>query len=278
MKYLYILSCLLLFIFPLNAQQDTVFASNTETTETLSPTVLTAARNEVFKMQDPCRFLLKFNLISVIPTLLTEIKTYNARSGINGNDEQAIHLSGEIQIKPFLFYRCRIANATSYQTGATITDNDWFSSFTARIEPRWYYGMAKKVKNGTQANNLSGNYLSVEYAYTRYRKLLPEARSTILLNWGAQRRLFNRGYFDLGFGAGMAFTKSSPFSRGGRAFFARPRAAIGLAAALTRSRTKVLALIAMCCDVFCGRAQDVESLTCLIWSIFIRTTDGALLH
>lgn len=205
MKNIYLLPCLLLLTCTLPAQTDTVFISNSESSEALTPAVFTDARNEVFKMQDPCRFLLKLNLASLL-------------------GPQELHLSGEYKLHP----------AFSIDAGVQAIvrdDGDWMTSWTVRAEPRWYYGMSKKVKNGTQADNLSGNYLSLEYAYTRYRNKTQGNRNTLLLNWGVQRRLFNRGYFDLGFGAGMATVSSGPFNRGGRVFFARPRAAIGLAVA-----------------------------------------------
>lgn len=200
MKNIYLLPCLLLLACTLSAQNDTVFISRSESSEALTPAVLTDARNEVFKMQDPCRFLLKF-------------------LGL-----QELDLSGEYKLHPALSINAGV-QAVVWE------DSDWLTSWTVRAEPRWYYGMSKKVKNGAQANNLSGNYLSLEYGYTHFRNKGLGNRNTLLLNWGVQRRLFNRGYFDLGFGVGMGTVSSGPFNRGGRVFFARPRTAIGLAMA-----------------------------------------------
>jgi hypothetical protein len=228
MNKIYLLSCLLLLAGALRAQKDTVFVSHSESSETLTPTVLTDARNEVFKMQDPCRFLLKLNLAPLLPVQSREITTYNGIFEDNTWDVQGLDLSGEFKLTPSLSIDAGVQ--------ATLRSQDnWFTSITARIEPRWYYGMARKIKNGKQADNLSGNYLSVEYAYSRYRNKSIGSRNSLLINWGAQRRLFNGGYFDLGFGAGVGTVASNQFSRGGRVFFARPRAAIGLAMASPRS-------------------------------------------
>jgi hypothetical protein len=228
MKKIYLLPCLLLLACALPAQTDTVFISNSESNEAQTPAVFTDARNEVFKMQDPCRFLLKLNLADMLPVRALDINTYDGIFEENTWDVQAIHLSGEF----------KLSSSLSIDAGvqATLRNRDnWFTSMTARIEPRWYYSMSKKIKNGIQANNLSGNYLSLEYAHSRHNNKIVGNRNSLLINWGAQRRLFNWGYFDLGFGAGMATVASGPFNRGGPVFFARPRAAIGLALARPRS-------------------------------------------
>ena len=115
MKNIYLLPCLLLLTCTLPAQTDTVFISNSESSEDLTPAVFTDARNEVFKMQDPCRFLLKLNLASLL-------------------GPQELDLSGEYKLHP----------AFSIDAGVQAIvrdDGDWMTSWTVRAEPRWYYGM-----------------------------------------------------------------------------------------------------------------------------------------
>lgn len=228
MNKIYLLSCLLLLAGALRAQKDTVFVSHSESREVLSPSAITDARDEVFKMQEPCRFLLKLNLATLLPLQTRDAAIYRGVFLEDAWKVQGLEWSGEFKLRPSLSIDAGLQTTLRNQ-------GNWFTSLTARIEPRWYYGMSRKIKKGTQADNLSGNYLSVEYAHTWYKSATQSDLNSLLINWGAQRRLFNRGYFDLGFGAGMAWFPSSPFSRGGRILYARPRLAVGLALARRQS-------------------------------------------
>ena len=228
MRKFYLLPCALLLAGALRAQKDTVFVSHSESTGVLSPSAITDARDEVFKIQEPCRFLLKLNLATLLPLQTRDGAIYRGIFSENSWDVQRLELSGEFKLRPSLSVDAGIQTTLRNQ-------GNWLTSLTARVEPRWYYGMSRKIKKGTQADNLSGNYLSVEFAHTRYKSVTQGNVNSLLINWGAQRRLFNMGYFDLGFGAGMAWISNGPFSRGGRILYARPRAAVGLALARRQS-------------------------------------------
>jgi hypothetical protein len=111
--------------------------------------------------------------------------------------------------------------------GSTFLTRNMYSSFSwvASIEPRWYLGMAEKVRKKQAANNLSGNYIGVRlstfitpsgWANTAIeQKTLPDSLITaatqsrlmgyrLELNYGIQRRLFKRGYVTFSFGGGVA--------------------------------------------------------------------------
>lgn len=82
------------------------------------------------------------------------------------------------------------------------------------LEPRFYYNQKKRIANGKSANNLSGNYFTVETSlnyfnqefYTIYSNSPGSVNTTRTLEginarfapkWGMQRRLFKNGFFDL---------------------------------------------------------------------------------
>ena len=99
--------------------------------------------------------------------------------------------------------------------------NSYFASgYNANltVEPRYYYNMKKRVATGKSANNLSGNYFSLNtnssysnelyavpilgisdstsyFSSTRVRASV----YTIEPRWGIQRRLFKNGFLDLSF-------------------------------------------------------------------------------
>jgi hypothetical protein len=79
------------------------------------------------------------------------------------------------------------------------------------IEPRYYYNMKKRVVSGKSANNLSGNYFSINvkgsyaranYTGVNFDSIVSEKAefdgSTFVIEprWGIQRRLFKNGFLD----------------------------------------------------------------------------------
>lgn len=228
MKKIYLLTCFFWIAYQGVAQNDTIYVSSTESNEPVSPAAFIDARDEVFRMQTPCRYLFKFNLMAVLPRLTGDRSFYPYLYLDNPLDVQGVDVSGEFKLTSSLSIDAGVQAIVRNQ-------GNWFPSTTFRVEPRWYYGMSRKIKKGQQADNLSGNYISLEYAHSRYESNLLGDQNSLLLNWGAQRRIFDWGYFDFGFGAGAVWVSNSPYSRGRRILYARPRAAVGLA--MTRRRT-----------------------------------------
>jgi hypothetical protein len=81
----------------------------------------------------------------------------------------------------------------------------------ATIEPRYYYNLKKRIATGKSANNLSGNYFSINvngsFSKSYYGTLDSaaviknnELSGNLLViepRWGIQRRLFKNGFLDL---------------------------------------------------------------------------------
>lgn len=100
--------------------------------------------------------------------------------------------------------------------------------FSANIEGRWYYQMAKNIAKNKSANNLNGNYWALKTGV----EFIPKGWGMIFLdyvkkdtsyiqkttknstkslksyrveaNYGIQKRLFTRGYINFSFGVGLA--------------------------------------------------------------------------
>jgi hypothetical protein len=99
----------------------------------------------------------------------------------------------------------------SLNTTLGVSYTNWVAGYglKAGLEPRYYYNMKKRIAKGKSANNLSGNYLSINvnwsYANYTYNYLNSAASKTsfsgstyrIEPRWGIQRRLFKNGFLDL---------------------------------------------------------------------------------
>jgi hypothetical protein len=106
--------------------------------------------------------------------------------------------------------------------GSFIDTDKTFRGFVyAKIGTRFYYGMAKRIREGKSANNFSGNYiglqftkaLSVRVIQHRYDTRTGESVGTenydiggsydaplVSAMWGIQRRLGRRGFVDINAG------------------------------------------------------------------------------
>ncbi len=97
-----------------------------------------------------------------------------------------------------------------------------YSEWAIGIEPRYYYNLRQRIANGTSANNLSANYVTLvsEYFEQTERSNFVNAISDtpVALHkegwrftpcWGIQRRLFDRGFIDYRLGFGVAYISNS---------------------------------------------------------------------
>jgi hypothetical protein len=125
---------------------------------------------------------------------------------------------------------------------------------SAKVAIRYYYSMARRIKEGKTASNLSGTYLSFQadrpvLGYFRGRRydavsggFQTELRKqplwsmdspSYVLLWGFQQRLGKRGYVDLNVGPALTvYGYSTPFysfTYSKSAFSLRLNAVIGLA-------------------------------------------------
>jgi hypothetical protein len=91
------------------------------------------------------------------------------------------------------------------------------SGLTARyiLEPRYYYSLSKRMRQGRSANNLSGIYvglqssntLSYSFLYLNGQPLSPEFVTALGAVWGIQKRIFDRGFFDAKIGLARNLNK-----------------------------------------------------------------------
>jgi hypothetical protein len=127
-------------------------------------------------------------------------------------------------------------------------------SSSAKVAVRYYYSMARRIKEGKAASNLSGTYLSLQadrpvLGYTRIRQfngasggfrtelfkqpLWSLDMPSYVLLWGFQQRLGKRGYVDLNAGPALTIygnrTSFYMNTYSQKAFSLRLNAVIGLA-------------------------------------------------
>ncbi len=97
---------------------------------------------------------------------------------------------------------------------------------SAKVAVRYYYGMARRIRDGKSANNFSGTYLAIQarrpvlnYLRTREHEfstgeVRTDVRSSplgtlntpsVALQWGIQQRLWRWGYLDLSAGPELTF-------------------------------------------------------------------------
>ncbi|RRB12814.1 hypothetical protein [Larkinella knui] len=114
--------------------------------------------------------------------------------------------------------------------GAGRTMRSFSNQVKARFGGRYYYAMARRIREGKTANNFSGNYVGLQvdrpviYQYTQHdydtptgepittRNHIPLFRlnqPSVELTWGLQRRLWRLGYIDVSAGPRMTFIGES---------------------------------------------------------------------
>jgi hypothetical protein len=217
------LACCLLYLGVLAHGQDTAYIVTSQIRDQWTPTALVDARSKLFRLQEPVRGMLKINLITQIGVGSVD---RNGQFGLASQDRGInLDLGAERKLSP----------AFSVDAGMRLQllapdyseSYRWFRYLQTRLEPRWYYGMRRHIREGLQADNLSGNYLGLELS-SAFSRDLTEYQFGMALNYGIQRRLFGWGYFDLGYGLGIVRSPRSVFSRGGNVLFTRPRVRLGL--------------------------------------------------
>lgn len=149
-----------------------------------------------------------------------ERKIYPSFSVLFGFDTQL--LANYIQRDP--------ANQYSGVTGSVwVPDRTFSLSSSAKIAVRYYYSMARRIKEGKSANNFSGTYIALQVrrpvlSYLRKKEYEPKTGNTriesetaplgtlstpsLAIQWGIQQRLGRRGYVDLNVGPELTLLDS----------------------------------------------------------------------
>jgi hypothetical protein len=228
MKKCALVCCLLGLALRAHAQ-DTAIIVTSEIRDEWTPTALVDARSRLFRLQEPVRAMLKINLITQLVVGAVDrngqLGLRSLPGGIN------LNLGAERKISPAFSLDAGM-RLQVFSPGAlspvSASPNRWFGYVQARLEPRWYYAMRRQIREGMQADNLSGNYLGLELSSSWLRDQPGGYQLGLALNYGIQRRLFGWGYFDLGYGLGFVRAPQSAFFRGGNVLFTRPRLRLGL--------------------------------------------------
>lgn len=98
------------------------------------------------------------------------------------------------------------------------------SNLTLGLEGRYYLGMARRIRKGKSANNMTGAYAGLEILETFDLKNNIGSNISTTARLGFQTRLFRMGYLDWSYGLG--YQPGGVFNRGG--VYMSSRVGIGL--------------------------------------------------
>lgn len=210
---------------------DTTFITIAQDTGRLERQQLTTPYDAVFGTYEPTRWLFKLDAASLFSSFIY-------LPGDNGQnfDDTGLRLDAEYKISPAFSlnasYWLRFGEVGSWLTGGDIS----FQGHQFRLEPRWYYNMPRRIREGRSANNLSGNYFGLELTQhlREYNSTFFNHRSAAV-RFGIQKRLFRYGYFDMSYGVGVRNHPQTVFYRGATELFADARLGVGLALARPKS-------------------------------------------
>lgn len=222
-----VLAALFLQTVAISAQTDTLPAPEIRTEEGLLERQRIVNRyDEVFGIHEPARWLFKWDVASTVGISPQE----------GGFANEGLRFDAEW--KPGQAFSLN----ASYMLGVDFSlDGLDLRNHGFRLEPRWYFGMRKRVREGRGASNFSGNYLGLELAHIIKVGNLESSEPRLIYRgamarFGVQRRLFNYGFFDFSYGIGIRNYEKTSFSRGGTQLFSEARAAIGLALAQPKAK------------------------------------------
>ncbi len=223
------LAFLLVFLYAagLNGQTpDTTFISISQENASLEKQQLMDSYDQVFGTLEPTRWLFALNF-----------------SALSGNQDDLLRASAEVKLTPAISLHG--AYGFGYESIAASPYRSETTTVSHRfaVEPRWYYAMPRRIRQGRGANNMSGNYIGLEGVFVRTNSnigqlpVVGEQRS-FALRYGVQRRLFRYGFLDIGFGLGILKEERSawrtPFKDEWHIF---ANSQIGIGLALARPRT-----------------------------------------
>lgn len=206
MKKLYPFMLILLCLtVSLAAQEDSITIEYHQETDTFRSATFANMGAYVFMQRVETRSLWK------VPLVGRDARGY----------DQSFLSSGLPFPRSIVEYEHKLNDFLSINVGAGVSANvSLFSSIEygafqleglgLNVEPRWYLGMRQKIADGERANNLSGNYLGLQLSAYQYRfsgdDFFPQSTgSAALLNFGMQRRILRRSYFNFKAGLGASY-------------------------------------------------------------------------
>lgn len=210
---------------------DSVFISIAQDTGRLEQQQFANPYDAVFGTYEPTRWLFKLDVASLLPAFMY-------LPGDNGQnfDETGLRLDAEYKISPAFSLNASYWLRFSEASGLFRGDGVYFQGHQFRLEPRWYYNMPRRIREGRSANNLSGNYFGLELTqHLRSNNSSFFNHRSAAVRFGVQRRLFRYGYFDMSYGIGVRHYPQTVFYQERTELFADARLGVGLALARPKS-------------------------------------------
>lgn len=236
MKYPLITLLLLVSLNGIFAQTtDTVFVSVSRDSGALEKNKFIDRYDDAFGTYVPSKWLFKWDLAALLPQTASNYNT------LSSSISSALRFSVERKLSPGFSINATYAYGFGYNSflrfstiGGVYTNN--LSRHEFAIEPRWYFGMKKRMEQGKGANNFSGNYIGLELRHGRRQNAaednLPKTEfNAASLRFGLQRRVFKHGYFDISTGLGINHFPATPFTTERTALISDARIGVGLALA-----------------------------------------------
>lgn len=239
MKHLIASSAILLFAATfVYAQNDSTTISIQQETGLPEKQRFIDRYDYVFGVLEPARFLFKWDAASMLPVL-----GINADQSAYTRAEASVALGAEVKISPAFSLNASYQFGLGQNFGTIFSIDDPSYSHIIRLEPRWYFGMPRRIRKGLSANNFSGNYFGLELLYAgnagkKEAQVPRRLYQGAALRFGIQRRLFRYGYFDMSYGVGLRDYPATVYHRGATNLFADARLAVGLALSTPKPGTR----------------------------------------
>ena len=213
-----------LFIITLLCFSKSLIAQDTLRVETVVDSSFktpqyVAAYDDVFLSHQETKWLVKVDFMGLL--LNKELKLNSQSFLLNTPIRNATNYSSGIQTASLSFERKLTTNLSiNAQIASTQNFLDREVPFidmplTLMVEPRFYFRKKEEIKKGASGNNLNGSYVSFAVIFETNSKAFERDYHTYLnpsvysnklmgaINYGFQKRIFNRWYFDYKLGLGI---------------------------------------------------------------------------
>jgi hypothetical protein len=258
---------LLLIQFNLSAQKDTAYQTiRQENGEYNAPLIETPA-DRAFRTKVPSKWMFKMNLAQTV--LSSDNRT---NSSTLGDGVVPLGFAAEYKLFPGFSIGAYLGMALGFQPKSHFNDQKkWLFSESFSVEGRWYHDMKKRIQKGKGANNFGGRYFALEAGISNNNSLnntWDDRR--IALRYGLQQRFMRNGYFDISIGAGIS--DPSPILKRPKVFSTDQRVAVGLAAFLPKSKSKVQS--GGLCDVLHCQDEQYKMLKINLFNVLNFQSNG----
>jgi hypothetical protein len=209
--------------------QDSLAISFSEETDSLIDQRFIDRYENVFMTKVPTRHMVKFGTskyIQAVPYPLIDDKNLNRTT---------LHLGYEFKFLPA--FAVALSGYIPLNGESAIT-NERLKHTVLDAQLRWFFDMRRRMQNGKNANNFTGNYMALFYnvpGITRFDPITglregaqwkAEYISQVGLRFGLQRRFLNYGFMDFSFSLSTA---SDQFSIKPKSLMFSTQASFGIA-------------------------------------------------